>query len=222
MPPEAMAPAAAPRAADVRPSLAAELRMRVVTTFYRRATLMARDLTPAPGAGDVQPPSPARIARLSPADIDAYLRLRPRATRAAVEARMAHGDVAVAAWVDGRIAHAAWVATGRTHIPYLGCDLALDAGEMLVHDSFTDPAHRHAGLARARMTWVFREWARLGFRRCFAVVAEENAVGRRAMERAGYREVGRYACVRLGAWSRCRQVNAKGAAVPPLVAHAAR
>ena len=217
-----MPPDAGARAPDARPTLAAELRMRVVTTFRRRATLMVRDLSAADDAPAASHARIARIARLDPADIDAYLRLRPRATRAGIEARIARGDVAVAAWVDGRIAHAAWVATGRTHIPYLGCDLVLDAGEMLVHDSFTDPAHRHAGLAHARMMWVFREWARLGFRRCFAVVAEENEVGRRAMASAGYREVGRYVCVRLGPWSRCRQVTEQGATLPRLVAHAAR
>ena len=50
--------------------------MRFVTSFYRRAILMVRELD---WVGSVTPPTPARIAPMSRGEVDAYLRFRPDA-----------------------------------------------------------------------------------------------------------------------------------------------
>ena len=41
-----------------------------------------------------------------------------------IEARLARGDRCYAVWVEGRIVHAAWLATGRARVDYL--DVSFD------------------------------------------------------------------------------------------------
>jgi GNAT superfamily N-acetyltransferase len=179
-----------------------DLRMRLVTTFYRRATLMVRDL----GETDTAPAHvAARMATISMGELDSYLEFRPRADRRVIERRLEKGDEGVVAWVDAQIVHAAWIATGRSYVAYLDRDLLLAPDELLVYDSFTIPELRGSGIARARMAHVFAEYARRGYRRCFAIVAVENSVGAHTMQSGGYRKTGRFSCLRLGPWSRCWQ-----------------
>lgn len=187
--------------------------MRFVTSFYRRAVLMVRELD---ALENVTPPMPGRIALMSRGEIDAYRRFRPGAGAADLEVRLARGDVAVVAWLDDRIGHAAWVATGRAYVSYLGRDLLLKPDELLVYDSHTLPDLRESGIAKARMDFVFREYRTRGYRRCFAIVAMENVIGRRAVEAGGYHAVARYHRLRLGPLDRCWPAAGSDPTIPRL------
>jgi GNAT superfamily N-acetyltransferase len=178
----------------------ASLATRIVTTFVRRATLMVRHLDEGSTA---LPDCGATFAALGDDDLSRYVEFRPGASVASLRARFARGDAAVGAWVEGRLVHAAWIATGRAYIAYLRRDLVLGPDELLVYDSFTLPDSRGSGIARARMLHVFDEYGRRGYRRCFALAAAENQAGRQAMASAGYRPAQDYICLRLGPWDRC-------------------
>jgi GNAT superfamily N-acetyltransferase len=196
-------------------SALAELRMRVVTTLYRRVHVMACDLSTVE---PIEPDVEVRIARLTRDDVEAYARFRPRAP---FDDRLAKGHEIVAAWLGDRIVHAAWIATGRGPASYLDRDLVLAPDELLVYDSFTSPDHRGMAIAPARMSHVFREYRKRGYRRCLAIVAVENEGGRRAMESGGYRAIGRYACLRAGRWTWYWTWARGSDRVPDLVGHRA-
>lgn len=187
--------------------------MRLVTSFYRRGILMVRELA---GEEAAAPNASARLAPLLPADFEAYRRFRPRTERAHLEARYGKGHEAVAAWVDERIVHAAWVAMGRGPVPYLGGELVLRPDELLVYDSFTLPAFRGRGISRARMSYVFGRYRERGYRRCLAVVALENRRGRRALDAGGYQSAGRYSCIRVGPWYWCWNAHSGHTRLPEL------
>jgi GNAT superfamily N-acetyltransferase len=189
--------------------------MRISTTFYRRATLMVRDLA---SVEPNSPQGPARIAQLRREDLGAYGQFRPETPVAQLERRLARGDAAFVAWVGNRIVHAAWVAAGRAYVAYQHRDLLLQPDELLMYDSYTLPEYRESGIARARMMHVFREYGARGYRRFVGVVAEENVIGRHAIESTGYRAAARYACVRLGGWSRCWRVSTSDTHTPELAA----
>lgn len=191
------------------------LRMRMVTTFYRRAWLFGRDLEqPITGA---QPRLPVRVAILEEAELDDYLAFRRDERRTAIEARIARGHLCFAAWHESRIVHAAWAAPGAVRVPYLQRELVLAPDECLVYDSCTAPAFRRSGAARARMMELFAYWRARGFRRCYAVLARENLTGERTLRAGGYRPVGRYLSIRLpGVGSWCRGWPEPGAKLPAL------
>lgn len=190
-----------------------DLRMRVVTTVYRRVVLMARALVAIDGPSA---PADARVALLGEGDIDAYTRFRPDAGASQVERRLERGHRAYLVWVDDRIVHAAWVATGRVPVLYLGRDILLAPDELFVYDSFTHNEFRGTGRARARMERVFADYTHHGYRRCLAIVAAENVVGRLAMESGGYRRAGAYRCLRLGHRHACWPQPLNGQPLPAL------
>src|SRR5215468_718923 len=106
-----------------RPSLALRqggirrLTMRVFTTFYRRMFLMVRPLDVA--IPDVHPRLPVVIKRLTDKDILAYRKFRPEQGAHMIRSRLGRGDRCYAAWYEGRIVHAGWIATKRVYVPYL-------------------------------------------------------------------------------------------------------
>ncbi len=187
---------------------------RVLTSVYRRASLMVRDLA-VPVS--VVTPHGITLALLTASDIDAYLRFRGKLSRREVDDRLSRGEVAVLAWRDGRIVQAAWAATGRVHLGYLARSVQLGPRDVLVHDSYTAPDCRLGGLAVARMAFLFGTFRDRGFRRCFAIVARENVAGYRALCSTGYVAVGQYTRLRFGIVDRCGFVPTMPVPDPPII-----
>ncbi len=174
--------------------------MKTLTTFCRRVVVLARWLD------DPIPHRPARlpvvIAMLTEKDLAAYSSFRPDQGEKEIQARLARGDQCFAASYEGRIVHAAWVATGRVYVPYLRRDLILQSGDIYLHDFDTLPGYRGHGLAQAGGVHVLQHYRQQGYRRDVAVVAVDNKIGLRLGRAAGYHTIGLYGCVRFGPWQR--------------------
>jgi len=192
------------------------LRIKVVTTFYRRVVLMVRwtDLDEQPPSA----PSSFRFDVLSDDDLGTYRELRPDAAPAEIEARLAKGDRCVALWDGADLVQAAWSATGPGpfYVPYLRRDMILEASDVCLYDSFTPKERRGAGLAQVRDGFSRLHFAALGFRRAVALVAVENQAGLRTLEPVRYRAIGIYRVVLLGPWQGARCEPFGSEAVLPL------
>jgi hypothetical protein len=185
--------------------------MKVVTTVYRRMMLLAHDFTlPDPAARG----SRWTVRWLTAGDLDAYCAFRPAAGRRLIEARWARGHEACAIWLDGRIIHAAWVATRRGPSRYLRRDVVLAEREAMTYDTYTAISHRRQGCLKARVRFLVGEFRARGYIRFLSLVAVENRVGYRALNAAGYHPIGRYHSIGLGPWRHSWPV---GADLPALV-----
>lgn len=178
-------------------------RMKLVTTFYRRLVVIVRSLDDLPDLRRSGLGRSARIAPLEPENAPAYERLRPDQRAGTATARMSAGHTCIGVWEGDRLMHAAWVAVSRCYIPYLRCDLILEPGDILVYDTFTDPAARHRGYAHARSMFTLRLFRDSGYRRSVGIVAVENTAGWASARSAGYLVIGMYSCMRLGPWQHC-------------------
>jgi RimJ/RimL family protein N-acetyltransferase len=189
-----------------RPSLALRqggirlLAMKVFTTFYRRMFLMVRPLDAT--TPDVQPRLPVVIKRLTDKDLCAYRRFRPEQGAQMIRTRLAQGDQCYAAWHEGRIVHAGWIATERVYVPYLRRDLILQPGDVYHGDSFTLPTYRGYGLSPAKAICVMHHYRQQGYRRMVCLIAVENTTGLHVMRKLGYQPIGLYRCLRFGPWQR--------------------
>ena len=91
--------------------------------LYRRLSLIEVPLEPrsarlVPG-GRIA----IRLLEGTEADLQAYSRLRPDVPLEEVRARLNAEHRCFVASLDGRLASAVWIATGRVRIDYLDCDL---------------------------------------------------------------------------------------------------
>lgn len=172
--------------------------MKILTTFYRRAIVVARpidDRTP-----ELNPHLPIVITLLKEEDLPIYFQLRPDQDRNMIKRRLADGDQCFAVWHEGLIVHSSWAATGQVYVPYLRRYLVLKPGEIFSYDSFTSHVHRNRNLAQTRGVYVFQHYLGLGYRRAIAVVAPENKAGLGVLNALGYHPIGLYACLRFGPW----------------------
>lgn len=191
------------------------LKMKAVTTFYRRVHVFVRRLDqPIPA---FQPGVPVTVEQLTEQDLPAYEVFRGKRHGAGAAARLAAGNRCFAAWHEREIVYAAWLATGRAHVSYLGGDLVLDPGDIYHFDSYTLPAFRQRGVAKAVYAHVLR-WCRdEGYRRSIRLVAVENTAALRVTQALGCQSVGIYGCVRVGPWQRGWQRAEDEEALPTLV-----
>ncbi len=172
--------------------------MKMVTTFYRRALVVARLID-----GTIPEPNlrlPIVITPLRGEDLPAYLQHRPDQCSNEIRMRIAQEDECFAAWHEGRIVHTGWVTTIPKHEPYLRRKLILQPGDIFLYDHYTQPSHRSLGLARARDVHVLHHYQEEGYRRSIAIVAMENKVAFRAFKALGYRSIGMFKCLRFGPW----------------------
>jgi len=82
------------------------LKMKVVTTFYRRLMVFERPLV-----GDLVPLElavPLEFRRLSKSEVGAYHLFRPDQSLALIEWRLARGQECTVVWHRGRIVCAVW------------------------------------------------------------------------------------------------------------------
>ena len=171
---------------------------KVLTTFYRRAIIVARSLHNE--IPNLQPCLPVTIAVLTGKDLPAYHQFRPDQNMTLIQGRLERGDRCYVAWHEGRIVHAAWVCTKDIYDPYLRRTLLLQPGDIRIYDSYTLPAYRRHGLAHTRGIHVLRQYQEEGFRRSTAIVALENKGSLGEVKVLGYHPIGIFRCVRLGSW----------------------
>jgi len=174
--------------------------MKMLTTFYRRAIVVARpfdEMIPT-----LKPRLPIVFTLLRDEDLSAYLQLRPDQERNVIKSRLANGDQCFAVWHQGRIVHSTWSATRQVYVPYLRRYLIIKRGEIFFYDSFTLPLYRNCELAQARGVYAFQHYLGLGYHRAIAVIALENKAGLGVPNALGYHPMGLYACFRLGPWQR--------------------
>jgi len=173
-------------------------------TVYRRAVLVERPLdAPLPA---IAPSVAVDIRLLGGTDVDAYLAFRPETRTADMRDRLARGHVCFAAWREGRIVSAAWLATGVVWIDYLERELRLAADEAYLYESYTAPGLRGQNIPALRGACEARHFRDAGYRRQVAVIVPENRPALRHAEKAGWRVFGLMGYVKLGPWRRdfCR------------------
>ncbi len=176
----------------------ATIRMKLVTSFYRRAVLICRSLdTPQPGPAL---PEGFRLELVDSRHLRALCAFRPSVGPQVFEQRLYQGDVCHAVWRDDTIVHAAWIARETAFVQYLSCQLQLGSKDIYIYDSHTLPGFRLLGLASQRGRHVIEYYRERGFERALALIASENTTGLRATRGLGYELAGRLHALRLGPW----------------------
>jgi len=172
--------------------------------------LQAADLRP------VRPRVSAHLTQAEPfhlrqwADTDARRRLydwlrfdRRRGASASAlhslyEARLAEGQRAWCALLEGQIATILWTATGKSgSYQRVARLLKLGRRDICIHDAFTLPEFRSRGLYTALLGYTIEESRAGGVARVYATVWHRNAASIRAMVRAGMEPCGRVLTIRL-------------------------
>jgi len=179
------------------------LLMKMITTFYRRALVVARPIDDTISEPNLR--LPIVITRLRREDLPAYLQHRPDQHSDVIRMRIAQGNECFAAWHEGRIVHTGWVTTIPKHESYLRRKLILQPGDIFLYDHYTQPSHRSLGLARARDIHVLRHYGEEGYQRSMAIVAIENKAAFRQFKALGYRSIGMFKCLRFGPWQWTRE-----------------
>jgi GNAT superfamily N-acetyltransferase len=170
----------------------------MLTTFYRKAIVMARPIDDT--IPEVKPCLPIVITPLRDQDLPAYIQLRPDEDRNVIKRRLANGDQCFAVWHQGRILHAGWVTTKQKYESYLRRELILQRGDIFLYDHFTHPSFRRCGLARAREVHVLRHYREEGYRQSIAIIAIENKAAFLPFQAVGYHSIGMVKCLRFGPW----------------------
>lgn len=167
-------------------------------TVYRRMVLMERTLDEP--ITEVSPRLPVTISLLRDTDLSEYTRFRPEIDPDEIRRRLASGQMCFAAWHEGRIVHAAWVATGHAWIGYLAREITLAPDEVYAYESFTSPDFRGQNVAGARSSYMQQALQRAGYRRILAAIMPENKPAFRPVEKTGFRPIGMIGYLRLGPW----------------------
>jgi GNAT superfamily N-acetyltransferase len=172
--------------------------MRMLTTFYRRAIIVARPIDDT--IPEVNPRLPIVITPLREGEIPDYIQLRPDQDLNTIKKRLANGDQCFAVWHEGRIVHTGWVTTEQKYESYVRRELILQPRDIFLYDHYTHRSLRRLGLAQARDTHVLRHYREVGYRRSVAIVAMENKAAFRPFIAVGYRSIGMFKCLRFGTW----------------------
>ncbi len=167
-------------------------------TVYRRMFLFARRVdTPGPKAATS---FPVVCSLLGIADIPAYCEFSRGESPLTVRRRLAAGHICFVARRNGRIVHARWAAFRNVWINYLNCPLSVAADEAYVYASHTACDMRGRNLSPTCAAWMIQNLKRRGYRRLLAVVVPENKWGVRAIQKAGYHQLGTLGYIRIGPW----------------------
>jgi ubiquinone/menaquinone biosynthesis C-methylase UbiE/L-amino acid N-acyltransferase YncA len=166
-------------------------------TVYRRVWTVERSLD-GPWRPPPELPPTVELGELAEEDLEAHQRLRQDTGLQDLRRRFAAGERCFVARENGRILHAAWLATGRAHIEYLDRTVELAPGEVYVSAAFSAPDARRRTYSVAVADAIARRMREEGQRRLLGVVVPENLAGRRAFPRWGYRRLGWMRTLRLG------------------------
>lgn len=187
---------------------------RAITTVYRRMLVLTYTLERR-RIPVYQPGTGFTVRLLGDGDVPVYCRFRG-ASATAMRERLARGHHCVATWYGDAIVDAGWMACGAVDVPYLGCRLLLDPGDIYHYDAYTAPAFRGAWLFMVRNS-IEARWAQEhGYTRSVAAVAAENYRSWLVLTRVGLETRGMYHSLRLGPWRRDWQQSVDGAPLPVL------
>jgi GNAT superfamily N-acetyltransferase len=160
-------------------------------------------------AASTQPPrsAPAAIpgltcALLEAGDVDAYLALRPDASRDELLERWREGGQCCVARLGDRVVAAAWSRPGQGAGAWIDYEFTLAPDEIYLHDAYTDEAWRGRGIAHVLCVWQLAHLRGQGFRRALRATVVENAAALRAHGKSGFRPIAAITHVRLGPWRR--------------------
>jgi SAM-dependent methyltransferase len=142
------------------------------------------------------------VGLLREGEVDEYAAFYPGADPVEIRRRLHAGHRCFTVRHRGRLAHAAWVATGRLWIEYLRRHWYLAADEAYVYQAFTAPSYRNLRLSAARAAEDTRVLREEGYRRAFAMVWPEDVAAVRHTVNGGFRPVGVIGYVKLGPWRR--------------------
>jgi GNAT superfamily N-acetyltransferase len=191
-----------PRVAEVlREEGVISLWFRILGEFmYRRLLLVERPLhTPLPViACGIE----VETGLLKKSEVNEYLSFRPAADPCDIQRRLEAGHRCFVARHGGRLVHTCWVATGSAWIEYLATEISLTPDEAYSYDSFAAPGFRGQNLSPSQLKQMLHYLRDNGYRRSVGVVMPENARGRRAAEKLGYRTFGVMGYVQFGPWRR--------------------
>jgi hypothetical protein len=195
----------------------AVLAQKVLTTFYRRMVVVTKHVTPDVPIrrADID----ASVEILDETHLTAYLEFKPWVARTEIERRLAEGHLCMAAWYEGRIAHAAWATEKRAHIPYVHSDILLPPHAFYIYDSYTRPEHRRSNLVMARSSTMHAWFAARGFNRGYGAIALMNKAGLSIVAPGGYHAIGMYFCARLGPLHHTWASQDGAESLPILVSH---
>jgi ribosomal protein S18 acetylase RimI-like enzyme len=165
---------------------------------YRRLILLERSLLQP-----VNPPAQELALRfdiLGESQVNDFLAFRPEFPQAEVLKRLRAGNVCFTARDQGRLISAAWTTTERAWTDFLGCEIALGAGEAYLFDAFTHPAYRGQGVAPALCFNQLAHFRRAGLRRVVRATLPENTPALRAHVKCGFRPHALIGRMKIGPW----------------------
>jgi GNAT superfamily N-acetyltransferase len=162
---------------------------RLLLYRMRREDVLARR-APVPGIA---------VRALSESEIPAYLAMRPGTAETEVLRRLRVGSECVAAWTDGRLVAARWLARGRADVPYLGVSFQLGPGISYAHDAFTEPEQRRRGVSALVTAELVERAFRGGASAVINAVLPENRGGQ-GLARGRSQRLGVLRSLRLGRW----------------------
>ena len=194
--------------------LTATVKMKVVTSVYRRLICFSRSLAVLPA---ISFSLPVTFSRLTRDDMAALRKFRSDKIVPIAENRWARGDSCFALLHQEQIISLGWVATKRTAIDYFNCEVEILAKAVCVYDHYTLPNYQQYGLNYGRVISTLQYYKNLGFERSIGFVAWENKVGIRASEKNGYQAIGCYHYWRWRIKSRYKTAQWGEEALPRLI-----
>ena len=173
------------------------------TMGYRRLLLLECSLGEAPPR--LEPGLPLQIGVLKESGVDDHVAFRPELPRARLLDRLSSAQECFVARHDGRIVSACWATKKTAWIDYLGCELALAAGEVYLFDAYTLPAYRGQGTAPALCLYQLSHFRGQGLRRAMRATFPENLPALRAHAKSGFRPYAVLRTLKLGPWQSTAQ-----------------
>ena len=158
----------------------------------------------------LRPVEPATVelrwSPLTEPEIPRLLALNPALAEADVRRWLEAGHECMLARLDGELVHFRTYVTGRVEgrveLPYLGCALRLEEGDVLLGLVYTAPGVRRRGLLATAARWSAGHVRSRGYRRMVALIASWNEAPLRAAQKVGMEVVGVAGVHRLGPWRR--------------------
>lgn len=153
-------------------------------------------------ASDVPSEPGVTVALLALEDAAAYRTFRPTSVDGIFERRLDDGHVCFGAWIDGEIAAASWVATGRAWAEDLACWIDLEPDEIYIYGSGTLPKYRGRRLHGLLSRYLIAYYRERGFRHAICIIRVTNKPAIKSRVRSGYRRTGTIVTYGIGKWRR--------------------
>ncbi|MDQ7859275.1 MAG: hypothetical protein QN174_03400 [Armatimonadota bacterium] len=132
-----------------------------------------------------------RLEPATEADLPLFVAARPeRYTLPALAQRLRDGHLAFVGRVGEAVVHLRWVFTRTVHVPYLGRQIVLEGGDVLLDEIYTMPAWRRKGVEGAVAVAMPRMLHAMGYRRILCAIASWNLAPQHVAAAHGYVRLG--------------------------------